>query len=109
MQLLVETKPISEIVFDKSDQDNVPFNYTDLKQPYIVWLPNAKIFVSALPMFDAEGNLEAWTMTDKNGGFYGLPLDDQPSHYVDGLSATAIEQGSASLPIIEVVEEAPQE
>lgn len=62
---------------------------------FIVWLPKRGISVSAYPSLDyaADGNTPvaieqgAWSMTDSKGGYYGLPLEDQPSHYLEGLTA----------------------
>ena len=61
------------------------------KKPFIVWLPESKMAVSAMPCFNYADDdntpvsIDWWSMTDRAGAFYGLHLDEQPSHWLDGL------------------------
>jgi hypothetical protein len=88
MNILVDTKPIAEAPLDT-------------KEPLIVWLPNLRKFVSALPIFDIEGSVEGWTITDEFGERFGAILSEAPTFYVSGLNALALETGSASIPLTE--------
>jgi len=81
--------------------DGAPFN---VEKPILVWLPAAKIVVSALPwnvLYKADGNTldgwdgpPIWASVDHNGcDISYMPLSEQPTHWAWAPNGPRFERG----------------